>query len=449
MLSLQPLDGPLSELIDTALKAGATAADAIGIYGRSSSVTVRGGDLEDVENAEGFDVGLRVLVGRRQASVSSSDLAPDTLHRLAERAVAMAKLAPEDPYAGLAPGDRLSERRDADGLELFDPTELSPDDLRARALAVEGAALGVEGVRQAEGASASQQWSAVRLRTSHGFDGGYTSSRHGLSVSAVAERDGAMERDYDYHSTRWLDDLREPDAIGRKAGERAVRRLGSQPMESGSLPVIFDARVSAALPGALISAINGRAVARGVSFLKDARGEALFGPGIQIADEPLRVRGLGSRPFDGEGVAVGAFPIIADGVLQSFLLNTSAARQLDLQTTGHAARGLSGGPGVSSSNVVLSPGAQDRDALIAMAGTGLLVREMFGPSLNPTTGDYSVGVSGTAIRGGALAEPVSEVTIAGNLRDVFKSLVPGSDMEWDRETASPSLLVEGLTIAGR
>ena len=448
MLSLQPLDGPLSQLIDTALKAGATAADAIGIYGRSSSVTVRGGELEDVENAEGFDVGLRVLVGQRQASVSSSDLAPATLQRLAERAVAMAKLAPEDPYADLAPENRLSARRDAGGLDLFDATELSPDDLKARALDVEAAALGVEGVRQAEGASASQQWSAVRLRTSHGFDGGYSSSRHGLSVSAVAEADGSMERDYDYHSARHLDDLRPPDAIGRKAGERAVRRLGSAPMESGAFPVIFDARVSAALPGALVSAINGRAVARGVSFLKDDLGAALFGTHVQITDQPHRTRGLGSRPFDGEGVEVGEFALIKDGVLQSWLLNTATARQLELSTTGHAARGLSGGPGISTSNVILSPGEHDRDALVREAGTGLLVREMFGPSLNPTTGDYSVGVSGTAIRGGQLAEPVSEVTIAGNLRDVFKSLVPGSDMEWDREMASPSLLVEGLTIAG-
>ena len=452
-LSLEPLDAPLSALLDHARAAGATAADAIGIYGRSASISVRGGELEDIDNSEGFDIGLRVMVGQegsmRQATVSSSDLSAGTLKRLAERAVAMARLAPEDPYAGLAPEDRLSERRDADGLELFDPTELDPARLKDRALAVEAAALSVPGVRQAEGAQASYNWSAVRLKTSHGFDGGYQSSRHGVSVSAVAEKDGAMERDYDYHNMRWLEDLRDPGDIGRKAGERAVARLGSTPMESGALPVIFDARVSAALPSALISAITGSAVARGISFLKDDLGETLFPAHQAITDEPLRVRGLASRPFDGEGVSVGSFDIIRDGRLQSWLLNTSAARQLGLASTGHAARGLSGAPGIAASNVVLAGGTLDRDGLIREAGTGLLVREMFGPSLNPTTGDYSVGVSGFAVRGGQLAEPVSEVTIAGNLRDVFASLVAGSDMDWDREIASPSLLVEGLTIAGR
>ncbi len=447
-LSLDPLDQPLSQLIDFARAAGATEADAVGIYGRSSSITVRSGELEDIENAEGFDVGLRVIVGRRQASVSSSDLSKDTLKRLAERAVAMAKLSPEDPYAGLAPESSLSPRRDADGLDLFDPTEISPDALKARALAVEAAALSVPGVRQAEGASASYQWSAVRLRTSHGFDGGHRGSRHGISVSAVAERDGAMERDYDYHSLRWLDDIRSPENVGRKAGERAVARLGSQPMQSGAMPILFDARVSATLPGALIGAITGSSVARGVSFLKDNLGDALFSKAINITDEPLRVRGLASRPFDGEGVSVERFPIIKDGVLQSWLLNSATARQLGLATTGHAARGLSGGPGISPSNIVMDAGPLDKMALVKEAGNGLLVREMFGPSLNPTTGDYSVGVSGTAIHNGALAEPVSEVTIAGNLRDVFASMVAGSDLDWDRDIVSPSLLVEGLTLAG-
>ena len=448
-LSLDPLDQPLSQLIDFARAAGATSADAVGIYGRSSSITVRGGELEDIENAEGFDIGLRVLVGQRQASVSSSDLSPDTLKRLAERAVAMAKLSPEDPYAGLAPKDRLSERHDADGLELFDPTEIDPSQLKERALAVEAAALSVPGVRQAEGASASYQWSAVRLRTSDGFDGGHRGSRHGLSVSAVAERDGAMERDYDYHSLRWFDDIRNPEAVGRKASERAVARLGSQPMDSGAMPIIFDARISATLPGALIGAITGSSIARGVSFLKDSLGDTLFPKAISIVDEPLRTRGLASRPFDGEGVSVDRYPIIEDGVLKGWLLNSAAGRQLGLPTTGHAARGLSGGPGISPSNIIVKAGSKDKKSLIEEAGHGLLVREMFGPSLNPTTGDYSVGVSGTAIRNGELAEPVSEVTIAGNLRDVFASMIAGSDMDWDREIASPSLLVEGLTLAGR
>ena len=448
-LSLEPLDAPLSALIDHARKAGADAADALGLYGRASSITVRGGELEDIDNSEGFDIGLRVMVGKRQASVSSSDLSPAAIQRLAERAVAMAKLAPEDPYCGLAPNERLSTRRDGEGLDLFDPTEMLPAALKARALNVESSALAVPGVRQAEGASASMAWSAVRLRTSAGFDGGYVASRHGLSVSAVAEKDGAMERDYDHDGTRWFDDLRSAEEIGAHAGERAVERLGATTMASGACPVIFDRRVSGSLVGALISAISGNAVARGVSFLKEDLGAQLFPTDVQIIEDPLRRRGLSSRPFDGEGVETLLFNIIKDGQLSEWLLNTSAARQLGLETNAHGARGLGGAPGISTSNVALQPGDKSPDALMALAGNGLLVREMFGPSLNPTTGDYSVGVSGFAIENGARTHPVSEVTIAGNLRDVFTSLIPGSDLHYQHDTNAPSVLVEGLTIAGR
>lgn len=448
-LSLDPLDAPLSALIDHARAAGADAADALGLYGRSASITVRGGELEDIDNSEGFDIGLRVMVGQRQACVSSSDLSHASIKRLAERAVAMAKLAPEDPYCGLAPDSLLSQRRDADGLDLFDPTEMLPAQLKARALDVEAAALAVSGVRQAEGASASMAWSAVRLRTSAGFDGGYAASRHGLSVSAVAERDGAMERDYDHDGTRWFSDLRSAADIGRQAGERAIGRLGATSMASGAFPVIFDRRVSASLISALMGAISGNAVARGVSFLKDDLGKSLFTKDIQIIEDPLRKRGLSTRPFDGEGVQTHLFNIIKDGQLNDWLLNTSAARQLGLQTNAHGARGLSNPPGISTSNVALMAGQNSLEQLIAMAGKGLLVREMFGPSLNPNTGDYSVGVSGFAIENGALSHPVSEVTIAGNLRDVFASLTPGSDLHYDYDTNAPSVLVEGLTIAGR
>ncbi|MEM9601083.1 MAG: metallopeptidase TldD-related protein, partial [Pseudomonadota bacterium] len=302
-ISLEPLDAPLTALIDYARRAGADAADALGLYGRSGSISVRGGELEDIDNAEGFDIGLRVLVGQRQACVSSSDLSPSAIQRLAERAVAMARLAPEDPYCGLAPETRLSSRRTGDGLELFDPITVDPTTLKTRALEVEAAALNVPGVRQAEGAQASYAWSAVRLRTSAGFDGGYATSRHGLSVSAVAERDGAMERDYDHDGTRWFSDLRTPESVGREAGERAIARLGARSMPSSALPVIFDRRVSNSLVGALIGAIRGNAVARGVSFLKDDLGNQLFADDIQIVEDPLQVRGLSSRPFDGEGVA--------------------------------------------------------------------------------------------------------------------------------------------------
>lgn len=448
-LSLEPLDAPLTALIDHALAAGAEAADALGLYGRAASITVRGGELEDIDNSEGFDIGLRVMVGQRQACVSSSDLSSGAIQRLAERAVAMAKLAPEDPYCGLAPQDRLSRRRSGDGLDLFDPTILLPAELKTRALEAEAAALAIPGVRQAEGAQASFAWSAVRLRTSAGFDGGYAASRHGVSVSAVAERDGSMERDYDHDGTRWLSDLRTPEDVGREAGERAVARLGATSMSSAALPIIFDRRVSASLVGALIGAISGNAVARGVSFLKDDLGSTLFPSNIQIIEDPLRRRGLSSRPFDGEGIETGEFEIIKNGGLSSWLMNTSAARQLGLESTGHGARGLSSPPGISTSNVALMAGDENPEALIAKAGHGLFVREMFGPSLNPTTGDYSVGVSGFLIENGVRSHPVSEVTIAGNLRDVFASLIPGSDLHYEHETNAPTVLVEGLTIAGR
>lgn len=448
-LWLEPLDAPLSALIDHARKAGADTADTVGTYGRSAAISVRNGELEDIENLEGFDIGLRVMVGQRQACVSSSDLSPAAIKRLAERAVAMAKLAPEDPYCGLAPEDRLSPQRNGDGLELFDPTELDPAALKKRALAVERAAMEVSGVKQAEGAQAGYSWSAIRFRTSAGFDGGYVGSRHSLSVSAIAERDGAMERDFDHHGTRWMSDLRTPEEIGRKAGERAMARLGATSMPSAALPVLFDRRVSASLIGGLVGAITGSAIARGVSFLKDNLGETLFPKDISIIENPLQARGLASRPFDGEGVETKQFDIIRNGQLTSWLLNSSAARQLDLETTGHAARGLNGPPGIGTSNVALMPGELSRDALIVQAGSGLLVQEMFGPSLNPTTGDYSVGVSGFAIEGGEVAHPVSEITIAGNLKDVFASLIAADDLHYEHEMNAPSVLVEGLTIAGQ
>ena len=443
------LDDPLCALIDHAKAAGADQADALGIYGRSSSISVRNGELEDIDNSEGSDVGLRVMIGKRQACVSSSDLSPDALKRLAERAVAMARLAPEDPYCGLAPEDRLSDRRDAEGLELFDARELQPSDLKDRALAVEAAALNVAGVRQAEGAAASFAWSAVQLLTSHGFSGGYSTSRHGLSVSALAEKDGSMERDFDHDSKRWFEDLKDPAEIGRDAGERAVSRLGSASMPSGAIPVLFDRRVSGSLISALTGAINGNAVSRGVSFLKDDLGSLLFPENITILEDPFRPRGLSSRPFDGEGVATSAFKIIENGRLNEWLLNTSAARQLGLETNGHGSRGLSNPPGISTSNVALMAGSETPDALMKQAGKGLLVMEMFGPSLNPTTGDYSVGVSGFAIENGERTTPVSEVTIAGNLRNVFASLIAASDLVHDYDTNAPTILVEGLTVAGR
>lgn len=436
----------LEKLLARAKHHGASSADAIATHGRSLAVVVRGGELEDVDNSEGRDIGLRVIVGKRQACVSSSDISELSIDQLAERAVAMARLAPEDPYCGLADEDQLSTH-EVD-LELYDDTPMTPAQLKARALEVEGAALNVKGVQQAEGANASHASSAIYFLTSHGFSQGWKSSRHGLSVSAIAEADGAMERDYDYDGTRWLEDLKTPEDIGRTAGQRTVARLGSQQMASGAMPVIFDQRVSGSLVAALMGAITGPSIARGVSFLKDKMGETLFNSDIQILDDPLMLRGHGSRPYDGEGIVPVTRHIIKDGALQTWLLNCASARQLGLVTTGHATRGIGSPPGVAATNSYMANGTKTQAQLMAEIEQGLLITEMFGPSLNSNTGDYSVGVAGFKIENGLAAYPVSEITIAGNLLDMYKTVVPADNLIFDGATVAPSLRTEGLTIAG-
>jgi PmbA protein len=452
-----PIDEPISAdalaptldmLLAFAQKAGAESCDAVATHGRSLSVAVREGALEDVDNSEGRDVGLRVIIDGRQACVSSSDMSKGSLEMLAERAVAMAKLAPQDPYCGLPEKSALSNLSKQPDLDLFDATMQTPEGLKSRALEVETAALSVEGVNQAEGASASWANSAIYFATSDGFGGGWQSSRHGLSVTAIAERDGMMERDYDYDGTRWLCDLRSPEEIGRHAGERTIARLGSQQIDSGHYPIIFEERLAGALVSAFLGAINGNAVARGVSFLKDKMGEAVFGENIQIIDDPLIIRGQGSRPWDGEGLPVQKRELIKDGVLQTWLLNTSAGKQLGLPSTAHASRGIGSPPGISATNTYLVPGEKSFEQLLSDMGNGVLITEMFGPSLNSNTGDYSVGVAGVKIENGQRAFPISEITIAGNLNDAFKTILPANDIRFDGSTNAPSLLVEGLTVAG-
>ena len=437
----------LETLLARAKHYGATSADAVATHGRSSAIVVRGGELEDVDNSEGRDIGLRVLVGNRQACVSSSDISNGSIDQLAERAVAMAKLAPEDPYCGLADESQLDTHNT--DLQLCDDTQMTPSQLKARALDVEAAALAVEGVQQAEGANASHASSAIYFMTSHGFSQGWTSSRHGLSVSAISEHDGAMERDYDYDGARWFEDLKTPEAVGRLAGERTIARLGSKQMASGAMPVMFDQRVSGSLVAAMVGAITGTSIARGVSYLKDKMGERLFSSDIQIIDNPLMPRGHGSRPYDGEGIMPATRHLIKDGVLQTWLLNCSSARQLGLTTTGHATRGIGSPPGVSATNSYMENGTKTRAELMQDMGEGLLITEMFGPSLNSNTGDYSVGVAGFKIENGVAAYPVSEITIAGNLLEMYKTLIPANDLAFDAATVAPSVLTEGLTIAGQ
>ncbi|MBL4853480.1 MAG: TldD/PmbA family protein [Robiginitomaculum sp.] len=436
----------VENLLRLAKHYGAHKAEAVGAHGRSLSIGVRGGVLEDIDNSEGRDIGLRVFVGQRQACVSSSDLSQTSLDKLAERAVAMAKLAPEDPYCGLANKDKLATK--APELEIFDPVDLDADMLLGRAKILEATALGVKGVNQAEGANAYMTKGASWLATSDGFDNGWQSSSHGLSVAAFANNSAGMERDYDYKTTRWLADLPSPETIGISAGERAVARLGATKMASTNLPVLFERRVAGSLLASFISAISGPAIARGVSFLKDHMGEQVFHKDITITDDPYLKRGVGSHPWDGEGVAGPALDLVENGVLKSWILNTATANQLGLVTTGHAHRGMSSPPGVSSTNAWITAGKKSPEALMQDIGKGLLITEMFGPSLNPNTGDYSVGIAGFTIEGGQRGAPVSEVTIAGNLLDMFKTMIVANDLELDEGVSSPTMLIENMVVAG-
>lgn len=436
----------LEKLLIKARSYGADAADAVATHGRSLSITVREGALEDVDNSEGRDIGLRVMVGHRQACVSSSDISDASLEALAERAVAMAKLAPEDPYCGLAAEDKLEVG--SPDFEMFDPTVMTSETLKSRALEIENATLSVKGVAQAEGASASWASSGIYFMTSHGFANGWRSSRHDLVGMAIAADNTHMERDADYEGARWLADVRSPEDIGRHAGERAVARLGATQLPSGSLPVLFERRVANNFVSALVGAVAGTAITRGISFLKDNMGDMLFSPDITIVDDPHMKRGHGSRPWDGEGVTTRPKNIIDKGRLTTWLLNTSTAKQLNLETTGHASRGIGAPPGVGSTNTYLAAGTQSPDALISNLSTGLWVTEMFGPSFNQNTGDYSVGVAGFEIINGERGKPVSEVTVAGNLKDMFRTLVPANDLVFDAATVSPSILIESLTLAG-
>jgi PmbA protein len=447
MLSVSEAEGRAGALIEAARKAGADAADVLYIGDAATEVQVRLGELEDVTRSEGEEIGLRLFVGRRSASVSSSDLSTDALSALVERAVAMAREAPEDPYAGLAPEERLL-RGTALDLAADDGADPTPVELKARALATEEAARSVPGVTNSEGAGMSAGRTVVALATSHGFCRGYTTSGYSAFASVIGGEGGGMQRDSASHSTRHYADLDAPDVIGRLAAERTVQRLNPVQLASGTMPVFFDPRVGGSLIGALLGAISGPAIARRTSFLLGREEELLFDSSIVIVDDPHRLRGLKSKPFDGEGVATASSRLIDGGRLTGWLLNSAAARQLGLETTGHANRGIGGAPGVGATNVHLEPGAMNPAALMADVKLGLYVTEMIGSGVNPVTGDYSRGASGFVIRDGALAEAVDEITIAGNLVDMFRALVPANDLEHRRAVNVPTLRVDGMTVAG-
>ena len=438
----------LSDVVAAALKAGADAAEAVGAERRAMSINVRLGKLEEVEREESRDLGLRVFVGKRHATVSGSDISPEARAKLVERAVAMARLAPEDAYSGLAdPG--LYAKGPLPELDLYDPSEPSPEALEDRARAAEDAARAMPKIANSEGGQATTSRSEWRLVTSNGFSGLHRASGYSVGASVVAGEGDEMESGYDGRSARWQSDLPSAEAIGAEAGRRAAARLGAHKIASTTAPVIFENRLATSLIGPLIGAISGPSIARGNSFLKDKLGQPVFAKGINIVDDPHKVRGLGSSPFDDEGVANRAWSLIEDGVLTTWLLNSSSARQLGLTSTGHASRGLAGPSGVGTSNLTLLPGEHDQAALMAQAGAGLLITSMFGPSLNGNTGDWSVGCAGFWFEGGAIAYPVTEITVAGNLIDIYARLIPGSDLEIRGSANAPSILVDGLAIAGK
>lgn len=447
MLSPAEAQGRCEALIERARRAGADAGDAIYVASAAESVQVRLGALEDVERSESEHIGLRVFVGGASASIGSTDLGDAALDELASRAVAMARLAPADKFAGLAPEDMLLCDVSPD-LDLDDLTERSPLDLRRLAEEAEDAARSVQGVTNSEGAGASTGRGLFALATSHGFSGGYAASSHSISASVVAGEGSTMQRDYSWRSTRYAADLKGPAAIGLEAGERAVSRLNPGRVKSGQVPVVFDPRVGNSLIGHLIGAMSGSSIARRASFLLDRDEQQLFDSSINIADNPHVKRGMRSRPFDGEGLPTGSRNLVEGGRITGWLMDSAAARQLGSQPTGHASRGSSGPPHVTASNVVLSGGTLTPAELMADIADGVYVTELIGHGVNGVTGDYSRGASGFRIVNGELAGSIAEFTIAGNLIDMFAALTAANDLEIYRGIDVPTLRLDGMSIAG-
>jgi PmbA protein len=437
----------VADLIVAARKAGAQDADALYHESRSLGAGVRLGQPEDVESSESRELGLRVLLGKRQACVSTTDFSKSTLDELVGRAISMARVAPEDPFCGLPDPAQLA--KDPQDFDLFDGVELEMPQLLERAKTAETAAMAVSGVTNSEGGSAGRAFSMSAYANTAGFNGAGWIGWHTISASVIAGKDTGMERDSDYEARTYLSDLPSPESVGRNAGERAVKRLNPRKLDSGTLPVVFDARVANTLLVHFLGAINGASVARGTSFLKDRLGEAVFAPGITIIDDPLRKRSFRSRWFDLEGVAAPTRALIEDGRLTTWLLDCATARQLGMQSTGHASRGTSSPPSPSPTNVYLKPGSQTPAELMADIKEGFYVTEVMGMGVNGVTGDYSRGAAGFAIRNGQLAEPVSEITIASNLKTMFANLVPANDITFRFATNSPTVRIEGMTIAGR
>ncbi|MFS0772056.1 TldD/PmbA family protein [Sphingomonas sp. 1P08PE] len=450
MLTIDQARERAQDIVARAQSAGADAADAVFAADASLDISVRLGNLEDVGRSEGSDLGLRVFVGNRSASVSTSDLSDDAIRLLVDRAVAMAREAPEDGWAGLAPADRLLHGAppllDIDD-QMCGAAPPTPQELRDLALAAEESARSVPGVTNSEGGGASASRSIWALATSTGFAGSYSTTSYGVSASVVAGQGSAMQRDYAHHAARRRNALSDPATIGKEAGERAVARVDPGRLASGPLPVVFDPRVGASLLGHLTGAIGGAAITRRTSFLLEALGTRIFPDTLSVRDDPHRPHGLRSRPFDGEGLPVSPTAIVEDGVLETWLLDSASARQLGLEPTGHAARGIAGGPGVTTGNLYLDGGRIPLETLLAEVGDGVYVTELIGQGVNGVTGDYSRGAAGFRIAGGVLAGPVAEFTIAGNLKDMFLNMTAANDLVFRYGVNVPTIRIDGMTIA--
>ena len=436
----------LQDLIARARKAGADAADAVLVEGTSLAHARRLGKTERLERSEGQDLGLRVFVGRQQAIVSSSDRSPKMLTELVERTLAMARAVPEDPFCGLAEPDQIAQ--DWPSLDMLDPAEPSAETLIERAAAAEDAALAVEGITNSEGAEAGWGRSRVALAASNGFAGSYAGSSHSVSVAVLSGGGTGMERDYDFASAVFAADLRDSADIGRSAADKAVKRLGARKMPTCRCPVVFDPRVSRSLQSHLLGAISGPSIARGTSFLRDKLGKRIFPEAITITEDPHRQRGLRSKPFDGEGITNHRRALIDKGVLTTWLLDLRSARQLGLTTTGHAARGTASPPSPAATNLWLEPGETTPQELMADIKTGFYVTELMGMGVNGITGDYSRGAAGFWIDNGEITFPVSEMTIAGNLNDMFARLIAANDLEFRTGSDAPTVRIDHMTVAG-
>ena len=438
------------QLLDIAKLAGAQSADVLIVDGTSVSIDVREGELEHAESAEGVDIGLRVIQGDRQASVSISDLSKSAMEQMAERCIAMANEAPRDPYCGLATSQEFATDWDVDQLELYDSSpKPSAEYLKEMAVRAEVSALSIKGVSKAQGASSALSDMTIHLATSNGFSGGYRRTSHSISCVAISGEGLSMERDWCGESHSHYASVPSPEEIGYLAGERAVARAGAVRPPTGFFPVLFDERISSSLIGHLVAAINGASIVRGSSWLKNYLGEQVLPSNVSLFEDPSRKSMAGSKPFDAEGLLAKPRHVIKNGILEGWTLDLSTARQLEMKSTANASRGVGSAPSPSSGNLQLSEGLETKEDLIAKMGTGLIVTSMIGSTINPNTGDYSRGASGFWVENGQIIGPVNECTIAGNLLDMLKNIVPANDARKNLSRVVPSLLIDGLTIAGK